>query len=352
MYLLCYFRKADFLRAPFFRGSPYLIIRDLSMDIKQLECFVRVAELGSFTKAAAMLGMSQSVLSRQVRQLELEIRRHLLHRNGRGVTTTEAGKRLVAHGKGILRQIELARQELHDEGMSSIGKVVIGFPPSVGRLLTVRTVSRFRDNYPSASIGIVEGLTTTMQEWLLLGRLDIAILYHPTPHPNLQYQHAWSEDLYVISPKPADRPLPETIRMAELSRYPLIIPSRPNSIRNMIEADFARHNVELNIALEIDSIPAVIELVAEGMGHAILSRYAIQDHAMRDSLHAARITEPQIASHLVIATSAQRPLSRLAEQTIEVLKSIIGEDSATAQMRFTIAHGATQSPLSKQQENP
>ncbi len=295
------------------------------MDIKQLECFVRVAELGSFTKASAMIGISQSVLSRQVRQLELEIKKHLLHRNGRGVTTTESGKRLFAHGKGILRQIELARQEIENAEMSPIGKVVIGFPPSVGKLLTVRTVSHFRQQFGKASIGIVEGLTTTMQEWLRLGRLDFAILYHPTPVPELQYEHAWSEDMYLISPNPTGRKLPKRVRMADLSRYPLIIPSRPNSIRNMIETEFDRQHVALNIALEIDSITALTDLVAKGMGHAILSRYSIQDHAMRGQLHAARITTPHIASDIVIATSTQRPLTRLAEQTIHVIKSIIAD---------------------------
>lgn len=300
------------------------------MDIKQLECFVRVAELGSFTKASAMLGISQSVLSRQVRQLELEIKKHLLHRNGRGVTTTESGKRLFAHGKGILRQIELARQEIDNAELSPIGKVVIGFPPSVGKLLTVRTVSRFRQQFGKASIGIVEGLTATMQEWLLLGRLDFAILYHPMPVPDLDYEHAWSEDLYLISPNPTGRKLPDRVRMADLSRYPLIIPSRPNSIRNMIETEFGRQNVTLNIALEIDSITAVTDLVAKGLGHAILSRYAIQDHAMRDKLHAARITTPHIASHMAIATSTQRPLTRLAIQTIQLIKSIISDDFDTS----------------------
>jgi len=188
------------------------------MDLKQLECFVRVAELGSFTKASAMLGISQPVLSRHVRQLEMELKKHLLYRNGRGVTATESGKRLVAHGKGILHQVELAKQELEDAEISPVGKVVVGLPPSIGKLLTVRMVSRFRKQYRKASIGIVEGLTTTMQEWLLLGRLDFAMLYNPTPAPQLEYERVWSEDLYLISPTTAGRKLPAKVRMADLPR--------------------------------------------------------------------------------------------------------------------------------------
>ena len=72
------------------------------MDLKQLEYFVRVAELGSFTRAAQVLGVAQPALSRQVRLLEVELRQNLLVRNGRGATPTEAGQLLLEHGRGIL----------------------------------------------------------------------------------------------------------------------------------------------------------------------------------------------------------------------------------------------------------
>ena len=69
------------------------------MDLRQLEYFVRVAELGSFTRASIELGVAQPALSRQVRQLEVELRQSLLSRNGRGAQPTEAGKLLLEHGR-------------------------------------------------------------------------------------------------------------------------------------------------------------------------------------------------------------------------------------------------------------
>ena len=82
------------------------------MDLKQLESFVRVAELGSFTRAGIALGVQQPLLSRHVRQLEVELRQNLLDRNGRGVTLTEAGRVLLEHAKGILHQVEVAQEDL------------------------------------------------------------------------------------------------------------------------------------------------------------------------------------------------------------------------------------------------
>ena len=92
------------------------------MDLKQLEYFVHVAELGSFTRAANRLAVVQSALSRQVRALEVELRQPLFARTGRGVTLTEPGRRLLEHGRGILQQVERARQDIEDRrGLAGVG---------------------------------------------------------------------------------------------------------------------------------------------------------------------------------------------------------------------------------------
>ena len=274
------------------------------MDLKQLEAFVRVAELGSFTRAAAALEASQSALSRMVRQLELELRTHLLYRHGRGATPTESGKRLLAHGRGILHQVGLARQELEEQDEAPTGKVVIGLPPSVGKHLTVPLMTQFRARYPKASIGLVEGLTLSMQEWLLLGRLDVALLFNPAPLAQLEYERVWSEDLYLISPRARGQTPRATVRLAALGDYPLVIPSRPHSIRTLVEAECGRRRIALDIAFEVDAIASVLDLVERGLGPR-------------------RIVEPALVTDLVIATSTQRPLTRLARRAIELIKAEI-----------------------------
>ena len=82
------------------------------MDLKQIESFVRVAEMGSFTQAALTMGVAQPMLSRQIRQLEVELHQSLLIRNGRGVTPTESGLLMLEHARGILYQVALAKEEL------------------------------------------------------------------------------------------------------------------------------------------------------------------------------------------------------------------------------------------------
>ena len=139
------------------------------MDLKQLESFVRVAELGSFTRAAIALGVQQPLLSRHVRQLEVELRQNLLDRNGRGVTLTEAGRVLLEHARGILHQVEVAREDLGAVRGSLGGRVSIGLPPSLSRLITVPLSLAFKQKLPGAQLTLTEGFSLQMYEALRSG---------------------------------------------------------------------------------------------------------------------------------------------------------------------------------------
>ena len=162
---------------------PVYQLYHVGMDLKQLSYFLHVADSGSFTRAASLLKIAQPALSRQVRQLEVELRQTLLLRNGRGVTLTEAGKRLLEHGRGILHQVDRAREDLEEMRGAPVGHTAIGVPPTVGRILSAPLVTEFGRRFPKATLGIVEGLSTYVTEWLASGRIDIGLLYNPAPTP-------------------------------------------------------------------------------------------------------------------------------------------------------------------------
>ena len=126
------------------------------MNLKQLEYFVRVAELGSFSKAALLLNIAQPALSRQVRLLETDLRVALLLRNGRGVVLTELGQRLFDSSVGILQLVARVREDIDTSRDEPAGRIVVGLPPSMGRLLTLPLVEAFRRRLPKARLAIVE----------------------------------------------------------------------------------------------------------------------------------------------------------------------------------------------------
>ena len=292
------------------------------MDLKQLEYFVRVAELGSFTRAAQMLGVAQPALSRQVRLLEVELRQNLLVRNGRGATPTQAGQLLLEHGRGILHQVERAREELGRVRSGLSGRVALGLPPSVARMLTVPLTRAFRQRLPQAQLSISEGLSTAMQENLLNGRLDIAVLYKPSPVPGIELRALVEEELLLVQsrrPGLQEDPPPPPATLREVSTLPLVIPSRPNALRMHVESEMAAIGCRPNIALEIDGVSAILDLVADGAGVAILPRNAVM-RSVRPSAYATRsIGEPPLRIGLATAISAIRPATLTQQSTLELL---------------------------------
>jgi len=295
------------------------------MDLKQLEYFVRVAELGSFTKASLALDVAQPALSRQVRLLEVELRQNLLVRNGRGATPTEAGKLLLEHGRGILHQVERAREELGRVRGALAGRVAIGLPPSLARVLTVPLTRAFRVQLPEASLSISEGLSATMQEWLVTGRLDIAVLYNAQPAPEIEISPLQDEELLLVEPRPAglaEEPPPPPIALAEVALLPLVIPSRPNAVRMHVESEMANIGCRPRVALEIDGVSAILDLVADGAGAALLSRNAVAS-SIRPSAYRTRSVQPPLRTRLCLATSSLRPATLTQQTTLALIRQTL-----------------------------
>lgn len=293
------------------------------MDLKQLAYFVRVAELGSFTRAAEALGVAQPALSRQVRQLEVELRQNLLVRNGRGALPTEAGKLLLAHGRGILHQVQRAHEELGRVRGALAGRVAVGLPTSLARVLTVPLTRAFRQAMPEASLSISEGLSVALLESLQNGRLDIAVLYHAQSGADLDITPLMVEELVLVQARPpglAEDPPPGAIALRALAELPLVIPSRPNAIRMHVESELAGIGCRPRIALEIDGVSAILDLVADGAGSAVLSRNAVASSVRPSAFSLRPIGEPPLRISVALATSALRPATLTQQATVALLR--------------------------------
>ncbi|MDP2817597.1 MAG: LysR substrate-binding domain-containing protein [Polaromonas sp.] len=304
------------------------------MDLKQLEYFVRVAELGSFTRASIALDIAQPALSRQVRLLEVELRQNLLTRTGRGALPTEAGKLLLKHGRGILHQVEVAREELGAVRGNLAGRVSIGLPPSLSKLVTVPLTQAFRQQLPLAQLTLTEGFSVLMQEGLRVGNLDMAVLYNSERSPELETATLNSEELVLISQKSSDKAgaakkivpgkrLP--ITLAEVAKLPLILPSRPNAFRILVEGEMITIGCKPQITLEVDGLNAILSLVREGMGHAVLPSYTLSNAEDPAHFTLRSIRSPRIMSELTLVRSSRRASTDTQKKAINLVKSVVIE---------------------------
>jgi len=295
------------------------------MDLRQLEYFVRVAELGSFTRASIALDVAQPALSRQVRLLEVELRQSLLTRNGRGAVPTEAGKLLLEHGRGILHQVDRAREELGRVRGALAGRVAVGLPPSVAKLLTVPLTREFRQRMPDATLSILEGLSAAMRESLEKGRLDIAVLYNAVPSAEVELTPLLEEPLFLVQKRPARGKAPpkaKPIALREIAGIPLVIPSRPNAIRMLVESEMANLGFRPQVALEIDGVAAILDLVEDGAGSAVLSRNAVVTSSKPQAFMLRPITSPSLRTKLMVAMSSQRPATLTQRAMLQLVQQM------------------------------
>lgn len=292
------------------------------MTLTQLESFVQVAELGSFSRAAGVLGIAQPALSRQIRALETELRTTLLTRTGRGVEMTEAGRRWFDHCVTILQQVAHAREDMGERRDAPVGRINIGLPPTIGRQLTLPLIDSFQRLLPQAQLAIVEGMSTHVSEWIATGRVDLGLLYNPEAQPSLQITPLLQEPLCLVSAAPVTprlTPLP----LRDLADLPLVLPERQHVIRRLLDSQATLAGLQLSIAWEVSSIAAIIDLVAAGHGHAVLTASAVQASGHADRLAVRTLTDPGLTSVLCLAVPAHKRPSALVRETCRVLRDLV-----------------------------
>lgn len=296
------------------------------MDLKQLEYFVRVAEVGSFTRAATLLAVTQPSLSRQVRLLEVELRQTLLLRNGRGVQTTDAGSVLLKHARGLLLQADRARQDVKEVRGAAVGRVVVGIPSSVGRFLSTPLAFAFQAKFPKATLSILEGQTYIM-EWLSMGRVDVGVLINPHPSQGIETTPLMKEPLYLVgaSKSPGTRlRFGEPVALKDLRNFNLLLPSRPHAIRMYLESKLAQSGVKLEVAWELDAFSTLLDLVRKGFGHGVMPASVFRDDELKGHYTLRQIVSPELVSTVAIATHSERPVSPLTTGVIELIQTIVG----------------------------
>jgi LysR family nitrogen assimilation transcriptional regulator len=291
------------------------------MDLKQLEYFVRVADSGGFSAAGSGLQLTQSALSRQIKLLESELGHRLFTRTGRGIETTQAGEVLLSHARAMLDAARLAKNELQDLQTYPSGRLVIGMPPRVAMWVSPILVREFRHKFPKAVMSISEGLSIHLREWLIAGKLDVALLYDPPASPQLSYYTLLQESLVLVLPSTWPS-VPEQVSLNSLPNYPMILPSEPNAIRSLVDSKLAPRNIKLNLVAEVSAVQTVLALVSEGVGCALLPQSALSLAAKSMSIQSRPVGPPTIRNRLVLAIAKAGPSTQLASGGIELIKSL------------------------------
>jgi DNA-binding transcriptional LysR family regulator len=305
------------------------------MDLRQLRSLVHIADCGSLSRAAEILRTSQPSLSQHVKHLEAELGVELLHRHARGVTLTELGHAFCAHARTIMKDVERAKEEITAKSNSPSGKVSVGLPTSACRGIASHLMRVVSDEYPNISLHILEGMTGTLDEWVQLGRLDVALLYDHKAFANIDPTEIMLEDLMLMAGKGNPILRRDHISFSELQALPIVLPSNQHVIRNLIERLAARENIVPNVVIDCDSLPGIIDLVRNGY-MTVMPHFAMLEEINRNEVGAVAITNPtpfwRLSTIVSQRTINSRSAQVVAKTLVDVIQALVADGTWQARL--------------------
>ena len=292
------------------------------MDVKRLAWFLSIAETGSLGKAALHLQVSPSMLSRGIQELEQELGHRLFHRTGRGMQSTEFGRRLAPLAQRATLEVTRFTDEAKALRGRLSGTVAIGLPGSIAARLVGPLVQLARERYPELSLRFVEGLSGGVEEWLAARRIDIGLVFAREDGVKRgAIPLAWSS-LYLVGPAGDPVTAKRAVPLAHLARCEIMLPGRPHSVRTMVEDACNAAGFKLHLLCEIDSLLAIKETVAGGCGYTISGYDSVANDVAMGRLQAAPIKDPTISRVLVMTTGPKHSITTATRAVASLITSV------------------------------
>lgn len=294
------------------------------MDLALVECFLRVAELGSINRAAEDMEMTQPALSRRIAALEHDLGVTLLIRGARGVTLTEAGSKLAKGARPVLRQAELLREEI---GLQVHAQVSVGLPFSMHRLITTPFAAGEVRVQTNISLRVYEGFIHHLRDWMQQGLIDVAILDTRDVNAEaVEHTPLVREQVLLVGPASAQLRADTSVDADHVGACKLILPGRPNFIRQSVDAYLKRHGQKFRRAADAETLPLCLALVKEGLGFTAMPYCALHDNPAMDALSAAPIEGLYVTWSINVnqarrhAASVRHTASRLRRMMLELAR--------------------------------
>jgi LysR family transcriptional regulator, cyn operon transcriptional activator len=247
------------------------------MELRHLRYFLAVAETLHFTRAAETLHVSQPTLSLQIMELERMLGAPLFDRKGRSVRLTEAGVVFRRHAVRAMREVETGQAAVSDLLGLRRGTLRVGVTHSFSTALIPKAVARFRRAHPGVGVAIEKTSGRAIEQALVAGALDLGIAYAPPESDEVAAETLFEEEVVLILA--LDHPLArrDRVGLAELDGLPLALISREFSTRRLIDERLREARVQPEIAVEMNDIDSLLEVVRLGTGVTVLSRRAVND---------------------------------------------------------------------------
>lgn len=246
-----------------------------AVNLHQLRIFYTVAKLGSFSRAAEELRISQPSVSIQVADLERSLGVDLFEQLGKRIYLTDAGRVLEDYARRILNLVEEANSALAEVTGEYKGRLTIGASTTPGTYILPRVIGAFQERYPQVTVTLDISHTRRIQERILRNEIDVGVVGWEVSSYNLEVQPLLEDELVLVVPSGHPLAQAESVPAKVLRDQRVIMRERGSGTREAAEAALRDSGVVFTPVMELSSNEAIKEAVASGLGVTILSRLAI-----------------------------------------------------------------------------
>ena len=286
------------------------------MDLRQLEIFVKVVELGSFSRAAEALFLTQPTVSEHIRTLEDELGVRLLDRLGRGAAVTKGGALLLSHAQRMLALAREARQAMESFQGRMSGELLVGASTIPGEYILPALIGRFKEKFPDIAITLLIGDSQAVTEWVAEGRAEIGVVGARSTHRGIEFRELMPDDIVLIVSSAHPWHGRKQVTLEELRGEPLLLRERGSGTRGALETALREAGADIaafRVVGEMGSTQAIKQAVKVGVGVSLLSRRAVEEECRAGSLWCLRVKDLKVTRAFYLATNRERSRSPLAE---------------------------------------
>jgi LysR family hydrogen peroxide-inducible transcriptional activator len=285
-------------------------IQATDMELDQLRHFVKVADCGSFTRAAEDVGLSQPALSRSIARLETELGQPLFDRQTRRISLTDAGGIVLDRARSVLAMVEDLKTQIRDDGQS--GRIRLGAIPTIAPYFLPKLLKTFGNEFPHSQVVVQEDTTAVLLTKLSEGEIDLAVLARPLETKYVEVEDLFAEELYVVLS--AENPLArkKQLSLVDLESEPFVLLAEAHCLTDNI-LNLCRQKSLHPVSIERTSqLMSIQELVSLNHGVSLIPAMAKAVDSSDRRIYRS-LTDPKPTRQIVMAWNPFRFQSRLLE---------------------------------------
>jgi len=293
----------------------------MNANLRQFQAFVTIARLGSFTRAAKHLNLSQPALTVQIRQLEEAMGVRLFDRSTRMVRLTPIGRELAPALERVLHGIDAIMVNTRDLASHVKGTVTIGALPSISSKLIPSTIAKFQKQYPGIVVRLRDAMAQHLMRLVKEEEVDFGIGTIRLSDPEIQFTPLLTDHLGVIFPAghPVERR--RAITLEYLTAFPFILMDPRSSVRDMVDRAFESIGEVVIPAFEALYVSTALAMVQTGLGLTIQPSSAMELARLR-GLKFRAIRHPGLTRQIGVIQNTRRSLSPSAQAFIQMMKAV------------------------------